>query len=49
MGNVWHYLRANKLIMLVWDSYEAIRAGSRNAWNFLIGDPDRICSIGTCS
>ncbi len=24
MENVWHYLRANKLSMLVWDSYEAI-------------------------
>jgi hypothetical protein len=47
MENVWHYLRANKLSMLVWDSYEAIVAACRTAWDFLIGDPDRICSIGT--
>jgi transposase len=47
MENVWHYLRANKLSMLVWDSYEAIVAACRTAWDFLIGDPDRIRSIGT--
>jgi hypothetical protein len=47
MENVWHYLRANKLSMLVWDSYEAIVAACKNAWDFLIGDPDRIRSIGT--
>jgi hypothetical protein len=33
--------------MLVWDSYEAIVAACRTAWDFLIGDPDRIRSIGT--
>jgi hypothetical protein len=47
MENVWHYLRANKLSMLVWNSYEAIVAACRNAWHFLIDDPDRIRSIGT--
>jgi DDE superfamily endonuclease len=36
MENVWHYLRANKLSVLVWDSYEAIVAACRNAWDFLI-------------
>jgi hypothetical protein len=47
MENVWHYLRANKLSMLVWNSYEAIVAACRSAWDFLIDDPDRIRSIGT--
>jgi hypothetical protein len=32
---------------LVWDSYEAIVAACKNAWDFLINDPDRIASIGT--
>ena len=47
MENVWHYLRANKLSMLVWDSYEAIVAACKAAWDFLIGDPDRIRSVGS--
>ena len=47
MENVWHYLQANKLSMLVWNSYEAIVAACRNAWDFLIDDPDRIRLIGT--
>lgn len=46
MENVWEYLRANKLSALVWDSYEAIVEACRGAWNFLIGDPQRITSIG---
>lgn len=47
MENVWHYLRANKLSLLVWDSYEAIVTACKDAWQFLIRDPDRIRSIGT--
>ena len=47
MENVWHYLRANKLSRLVWESYEAIVAACKKAWDFLINDPDRIRSIGT--
>ena len=46
MENVWHYLRANQLSLLVWDSYEAIVAACKEAWDFLVGDPDRIKSIG---
>ncbi len=45
MENVWEYLR--KLCRLVWDSYEAILAACRDAWNSLINDPERIRSIGT--
>ena len=47
MENVWDYLRANKLSLLVWDSYEAIVAACKEAWDFLVGDPDRIKSIGS--
>ena len=47
MENVWHYLRANKLSLLVWDGYEAIVTACKDAWHFLISDPDRIRSIGT--
>jgi transposase len=47
MENVWDYLRANKLSRLVWDSYEAIVAACKDAWDFLINDPQRIQSIGT--
>jgi hypothetical protein len=46
MENVWEYLRQNKLCNLVWNSYEAIVAACKNAWDFLINDPDRIRSIG---
>lgn len=46
MENVWEYLRANKLCNLVWDSYDAIVHACKNAWNFLINDPERIRSIG---
>lgn len=46
MENVWEYLRGNKLVALVWDSYEAIVEACRSAWTFLIDDPQRIGSIG---
>jgi hypothetical protein len=45
MGNIWDYLRGNKLSRLVWDSYEAIVAACKDAWDFLMGDPERIQSI----
>ena len=46
MENVWDYLRQNKLCAQVWDTYEDILEACKNAWNFLIDDPDRIRSIG---
>ncbi len=46
MENVWEYLRANKLSRLVWDTYQPIVAAGKEAWDFLIDDPDRISSIG---
>jgi len=47
MENVWDYLRGNKLSGLVWDSYDAIVRACKEAWNFLVNDPERIASIGT--
>src|SRR3984885_613225 len=47
MENVWDYLRQNKLCAQVWDTYDDILEACKNAWNFLIDDPDRIRSIGT--
>jgi hypothetical protein len=46
MENVWEYLRPNKLCALVWDTYDDIVEACRNAWAFLINDPDRIRTIG---
>jgi len=45
MENMWDCLRGNRLSARVWDSYEAILAACKDAWNFLIGDRDRIDSI----
>ncbi len=47
MENVWAYLRGNKLCARVWNSYDDILEACRQAWLFLISDPDRIRSIGT--
>ena len=47
MENVWEYLRANKLCALVWNTYDEIIDACREAWDFLIKDPERIRSIGT--
>ena len=43
---VWNYLRQNKLAALVWDSYDEIVEACKDAWNWLITDPERIKSIG---
>ena len=45
MENVREYLRANKLSACVWENYDAIVAACADAWNWLIGDPQRIRSI----
>ena len=44
---VWDYLRQNKLCALVRDTYEDIVEACRQAWLFLISDPERIRSIGS--
>jgi hypothetical protein len=47
MENIWDYLRQNKLCARVWDSYEAIVEAGKQAWDFIINDPERIRSIGS--
>ena len=46
MEIVWAYLRSNKIVNLIWDSYDDILAACAKAWRFLTDDPDRILSIG---
>ena len=43
--NVWAYLRANKLAITVFDSYDDILKACCTAWNFLANDPKDIASI----
>jgi hypothetical protein len=43
--NVWAYLRANKLAITVFNTYEEIVDACCNAWNFLANDPKAIASI----
>ena len=45
MENVWQYLRANKLALTVFDTYEEILDKCCEAWNFFANDPKRINSI----
>jgi transposase len=45
MENIWDYLRGNKLSRCIWNSYEAIVAACKEAWLFLVNDPERIRSI----
>ena len=47
MENVWAYIRANKLAISVFDTYEEILDKCTQAWNFFANDPDRITSITT--
>ena len=43
--NVWAYLRANKLAITVFDTYDDIVDACCNAWNFFANDPEAIASI----
>jgi hypothetical protein len=43
--NVWADLRANKLAITVFDSYDTILTACCSAWNFLTNDPTAITSI----
>ena len=45
MEKVWHYLRANKLAITVFDTYDEILDKCSEAWNFFANDPGRINSI----
>jgi len=43
--NVWAYLRANKLAITVFDTYDDILDACCKAWNFFANDPNTIASI----
>lgn len=43
--NVWAYLRANKLAITVFDTYDDIVDACCAAWNFFANDPNAIASI----
>ena len=43
--NVWAYLRANKLAITVFDTYDDILDACCSAWNFFANDPKAISSI----
>ena len=43
--NVWAYLRANKLAITVFDTYDDIVDACCTAWNFFANDPVAIASI----
>ena len=45
MENVWHYLRANKLAITVFDTYDEILDKCSDAWNIFANDPERTNSI----
>ena len=47
--NVWQYLRANKLAITVFDTYDDIVNTCCKAWNFFANDPEAIQSITTRS
>jgi hypothetical protein len=45
--NIWQYLRQNQLSLRVWNTYGEIVETCCQAWNSLVGQPDRIKSIAT--
>ena len=45
VGNVWQYLRQNRLSLRVWPDYEAIVETCCAAWNDLMRMPDRLASV----
>lgn len=47
IGNVWEYLRGNKLAITAFDDYDDIVDKTCDAWSFFEQDPTRIASITT--
>ena len=44
-GWLWAYLRANKLAITIFDTYDDILDACCNAWNFFANDPNAVKSI----
>lgn len=47
--NVWAYLRANRLAISAFDTYDDVVAPCCSAWNFFAIDPDTIASTTACN
>ncbi|MCZ0964004.1 hypothetical protein OU682_20640 [Paracoccus sp. EF6] len=47
--NIWAYLRANRLAISVFDTYDDIVDRCCDAWNAFANDPERVRSIATGS
>lgn len=45
--NIWAYLRANRLAISVFDTYDDIIRRCCEAWNFFANDPERVRSIAS--
>jgi hypothetical protein len=45
--NIWAYLRANKLAISVFETYDEVVDACCKAWNFFANDPDAIQSTAT--
>jgi hypothetical protein len=45
--NIWAYLRANRLAITVFDTYDDIVDRCCDAWNAFANDPERVRSIAT--
>ncbi len=45
--NIWRYLHQNYFANRVFDTYDAVVDACCDAWNALIGQPERITSIAT--
>lgn len=45
--NIWAYLRANRLAISVFDTYDDIVDRCRDAWNAFANDPERVRYIAT--
>jgi hypothetical protein len=46
-GNVWQYLRGNKLAITVFKDYDDIVDKSCQAWSFFANDCERVASVTT--
>lgn len=45
MENIWAYLRANKLAITAYDTYDEILDKCAQAWDFFENDQERVTSI----
>jgi hypothetical protein len=46
METVWEFLRDNRFVAQVWNSYKDVVRACCEAWNWFVSDAPRIASIG---